>query len=419
MVVPHLDVHAFAAIPSRLARDLRPHVGRAVEGVLGAQTEDEPAGVSGHGTVREVVEQALRHFYDLVEDPRPVVWERVAGHYAELGRRLADDPPSVDRMHQLMFRSARALWHTLDALVTVDFDETMLGLIAEAQFGFIEACSTALSQGYRSQQPEDPELRRQRRRKLLELLTADQRPEESVVGELAKQAGWPLPKAAAVAVLRPRDGYDMAQSLMVPEEMLVGSANGPFLLIPDPDGPGRDRLLRPLLRDWIVAVGPTMSPMRAAESLRWAKDAMTLAIRGVIADDDVIVSTDHVPTLVIFHAEGLIGSAADARLAPLSEVPTTHRERLLETLLALLESKFNATEAALRLHVHPQTVRYRARQLEQLFGEELRDPRGCLELEMILHARLAGTRPRPSSATPPAARGTARDRGAGAVPALS
>lgn len=56
------------------------------------------------------------------------------------------------------------------------------------------------------------------------------------------------------------------------------------------------------------------------------------------------------------------------------------------TLLAWLEGG-GAPEAAKALSVHPQTVRYRMRQLEKLFGTGLRDPRTRFELEMALRSR--------------------------------
>jgi hypothetical protein len=37
--------------------------------------------------------------------------------------------------------------------------------------------------------------------------------------------------------------------------------------------------------------------------------------------------------------------------------------------------------------VHPQTVRYRLRQLEDLFGDQLLDPDLRFELEIVLRAR--------------------------------
>jgi DNA-binding PucR family transcriptional regulator len=37
--------------------------------------------------------------------------------------------------------------------------------------------------------------------------------------------------------------------------------------------------------------------------------------------------------------------------------------------------------------VHPQTIRYRVRRLEELFGDRLYDPDTRLELELALRAR--------------------------------
>ena len=46
---------------------------------------------------------------------------------------------------------------------------------------------------------------------------------------------------------------------------------------------------------------------------------------------------------------------------------------------------------AQRIHVHPQTVRYRLRQIQELFGDQLRDPDRRFELQLALRIRtLAG-----------------------------
>jgi DNA-binding PucR family transcriptional regulator len=42
---------------------------------------------------------------------------------------------------------------------------------------------------------------------------------------------------------------------------------------------------------------------------------------------------------------------------------------------------------ARRLGVHPQTVRYRLRQLEELFGDALNAPDARFELELALRGR--------------------------------
>ena len=67
------------------------------------------------------------------------------------------------------------------------------------------------------------------------------------------------------------------------------------------------------------------------------------------------------------------------------------QETLSETLLAWLQSGGNAREVARRLHIHPQTARYRLRQLQLLFGDALDEPDARFELEIALRAeRLLG-----------------------------
>jgi hypothetical protein len=58
--------------------------------------------------------------------------------------------------------------------------------------------------------------------------------------------------------------------------------------------------------------------------------------------------------------------------------------------------------AAGQLHVHPQTVRYRLRQIQDLFGPVLAEPGGRFELEVALRARgLLRARPVPPQPAPP------------------
>jgi DNA-binding PucR family transcriptional regulator len=42
---------------------------------------------------------------------------------------------------------------------------------------------------------------------------------------------------------------------------------------------------------------------------------------------------------------------------------------------------------AQQIHVHPQTVRYRLRQIQELFGDQLRDPDLRFELQLALRVR--------------------------------
>ncbi|MGZ6734182.1 MAG: PucR family transcriptional regulator [Nocardioides sp.] len=75
-----------------------------------------------------------------------------------------------------------------------------------------------------------------------------------------------------------------------------------------------------------------------------------------------------------------------ARTELVTEVyrPLTERPALVETLTAYLESRSNLEAAARRLFVHPNTVRYRIRQIAELTGLSPSEPRDAFALATAL-----------------------------------
>ncbi|HEY1134286.1 MAG TPA: helix-turn-helix domain-containing protein [Nocardioides sp.] len=73
-------------------------------------------------------------------------------------------------------------------------------------------------------------------------------------------------------------------------------------------------------------------------------------------------------------------------LSPLLAETPNSREILSEILLAWLESRDSAPAIAARLGVHAQTVRYRRKRINELFGEDLHDPEFVVSLTMVLKA---------------------------------
>jgi DNA-binding PucR family transcriptional regulator len=171
--------------------------------------------------------------------------------------------------------------------------------------------------------------------------------------------------------------------------------------MPDPDGPGRRRLLEDGLSRWpptegsdpavgcLAAIGPAVPLARAGASLRWARRALTLAHRDQDrrSSDAIIRCDEQLPALVLLADAELARLHSSQVLAPLRGLRPDQADRLAETLLAWLESADNAGLAASRLHVHPQTVRYRLRQLTELFGEGLTDPDARFALQVALRVR--------------------------------
>ena len=78
---------------------------------------------------------------------------------------------------------------------------------------------------------------------------------------------------------------------------------------------------------------------------------------------------------------------AERALAPLDALTPNAAARMTATLGAWLDAGGNVAEAARAIHVHPQTLRYRLRQLEELLGPALTEPDGRLTLAIAVRVR--------------------------------
>ncbi|WP_030756773.1 MULTISPECIES: PucR family transcriptional regulator [unclassified Streptomyces] len=222
------------------------------------------------------------------------------------------------------------------------------------------------------------------RQDLFKTLTDDRDASEMSLSELAEAAGWPLP--LAVRAIVPATPGETQQLAAVLDHCLVGMFAGrPCLLVPSPE-PDNRAPLEHLLRGRFAAVGHAVPLRDTASSLRWALRLAALTpVRPGVEARPVFVD-DHLSTLLLLQDEPLAHALAARWLRPLADLTPRQSERLEVTLLAWLEGG-GAPEAAKALSVHPQTVRYRMRQLEKLFGTGLRDPRTRFELEMALRSR--------------------------------
>nr|WP_240982533.1 helix-turn-helix domain-containing protein [Streptomyces sp. S3(2020)] len=203
-------------------------------------------------------------------------------------------------------------------------------------------------------------------------------------GPIAPPAGMRPPAALSGA---DAIGPPSARGPIVPPEFLARFDVRPaVLVVPDPEGPGRARAVAGALQGRRAAMGPTVALHEGARSLRWACEALDLMRRGVLPDTELLRCQDHLATLLLLRDEALVDAMAERRLRPLEQVRPPQRERLAETLLSWLNSGHNASEVAVRLAVHPQTVRYRMRQLDELFGGQLHDPTAQFEMQLALRA---------------------------------
>lgn len=339
----------------------------------------------------DVIELAVTYligqFVELINDASAPM-EEILDFFYGVGYGEAAEGRSLDTMQKAIRLGARVAVRRLTEaadLADPDLPAEVYGGITGAIFPYLELIMSQAAKGHAHALAKSMDRPATARRKLADLLLSDSAPQDEV-RDLARRAGWQVPRTVAVVALEPHD----RQAPGLPAEVLSGLHRPePCLIVPDPEGPGRRQMLDSALRDRTAALGPTVAPAELGASQQWARQALELAQRGILPGGRLLAVTEHMPTLVILRQRDLVGRVGARRLKPLTKARPGQRRHLAETLLACLECGFNATLVATHLHLHPQTVRYRLRQLKDLFGDSMYDPSLRLELQMVLHAWLA------------------------------
>jgi hypothetical protein len=288
-----------------------------------------------------------------------LAWRRLA----EIGQRASIPPPA-------MYELAEAGFSFLD------------GLVDESVRGYAEAAAREAGERLRLQRKLTQAIVRER-------TTGDADGAATPLADLAAHAariGWTVPDRVAIGVLQ-RPARECVPPAAGGDVLVDMESEQPLIVVPDPLLAGRPEQLRRSMAGWTGALGPAVPLAGAAKSLRWAKAAMELMDRGLLPSEGFLHCTEHTQAMVLLPPEELMDELAARCLAPLAGCGPTQGRRLAETLLAWLETRGGAPEVAARLGVHPQTVRYRMRQIRELWGEEVDDPDRRFEMELVLRSR--------------------------------
>jgi hypothetical protein len=408
------------ALPTDLVAVLEPELPGVADEIIAEIGASVPAyarpleGAFGRG-VRVGVDEALHQFLALVGDAdaehvqgdapadRGQGDERALGRgravYRALGRGEWREGRSLDALLAAYRVGARVAWRRLAAAGTAaGVEPATMNLLAEAIFAYIDELSGESVEGYAQAQAEAAGERQRRRQRLLELLVTDPTATTAARRQAAAEAEWTLPARAAVVVvagdatrLAGRIGPDALGGTVGEvgrsDAGLLGTAG--CVVVPDAEGPRRSALLDAALRGRPAAVGPAVELADLPDTFRWARAALALGPEAPVRVDDRLAE-------LLLAADPLLAARLRARcLAPLDGVPERSRERLAETLAAWLDEQANAVAVARRLHVHPQTVRYRLAQLRERFGEALDDAEVRFELQVALRAAPTVAEPEP------------------------
>ncbi len=376
-------------IPRQLATLLRPELDSLAEEIITeirrniseyARPIDGPYGQA----LRVGVGMAITAFVDQLAGPT-IGREHRDDVCRKLGQNEEREGRSMDTLQAAYRVGGRVAWQRIMKVGRRNnFSSTTMSQLADALFGYLDELASLSLAGYTEARARSAEAVQEWRRRLLHLILECASVPDNAIGELAALARWRVP--AEVTLVAATSGAAAVRPLLDEDILIEARGAEPYLLVPGPMTPARLRGLRAALPGERLAVGVTV-PLRAAvDSLRWARQALNMAVLGVFGPGKIVNCADHLPTVLLLSDAALIEEISKRQLAALDGLTSKQRTRLLETLGAWLRTRGSAAEIAEQLNVHPQTVRYRMRQLEKTFGAQLDDPDERFALELVLRA---------------------------------
>ncbi|MDT9687582.1 helix-turn-helix domain-containing protein [Streptomyces sp. P9(2023)] len=335
---------------------------------------------------------AIRHALELFVEQMTTGSDRpsaIPEMFRDFGRGEVAHGRSLDSLQGIYRLGVRLSWRRMAEIgQQAEIPSSAMYELAESAFEYLDVIVAQSVRGYAEAIARQAGERLRLQRLLVDLLLAEHRSDPSAfLADRAADVGWELPEKVAVAVLL-RPAVEAVAPAVGDEVLFDMEGERPRLVVPDPDAPGRTELLHRAVAGWSGAIGPSVPVTEAATSLRWAEAAVGMIEQGLLPRGRLLQCSEHVEALVLLPASELIDDLARRRLAQLDDSGgPAHAHRLAETLLAWLETRGGAPEVAARLGVHPQTVRYRLRQLRELWGADLDDPDRRFELELVLRTR--------------------------------
>jgi PucR C-terminal helix-turn-helix domain len=397
-----------APLPPRLARIMRPELPSLAEEIVAEIRRAIPEyarpldGPYGH-VLRISVEHSLSAFVDRVAAPpgtpagMPAVNDGSAGTARMLGQYEAHEGRSMDSLQAAYRIGGQVAWRrVMKVAPRHDISSAVMSRLADALFVYLDELAALSLEGYLEARARPIPAMDDRRRRLLHRLVDEPGCD---VAEAAEAAGWTVPAEVTLVAVEPEARCVWTA---LDEDVLADlECAAPHLLMPGPLTAARRTMLDAAVPGRRVAVGLTMPPAQAADSLRWARQALSLALDGVFDDEPVVLCEENLVTLWLLSDPALVEQLTRRLLGILDGMTPGQQDRLTETLRTWLVTRGTAAEIAELLHIHPQTVRYRMRKIEQTFGEELEDPEARFGIEVALRAAfLRSRRPSPGPRRP-------------------
>jgi len=385
-----LPGHDGAPIPPQLARLMWAEVDGVIEDTVAEVRRtipdyDRPENSAYDQILRLGAEKLLRAYIEQITDPDAPMADRDETCRA-LGHFEAVEGRSLDHL-QAAFRTAfQIAWRRTSVVAErEEIPAPLVSSMVESMLVYMDEAIAQARRGHRQALEHADLRRREQRRDLLNLILQRPAVVPAAVEELAKEASWwPLPTEITMVALHPDAPRTL--SALDPDVLLDMDAPEPCLLVPGELDRSRMAMLHAALAEASSVLGLTVSLENATHSLRWARRVLALAEQGIIRDGSLISCEEHLMTMWLLNDVPLIEELARRHLAPLADMTDGHRQKLTETLTEWVTTRGSAVEIGERMNVHPQTVRYRLRQLESYLGDRLSDPATRFSYDVTLRA---------------------------------
>jgi hypothetical protein len=384
--------------PAELAAIMRPELDDLAREIIAEIRSRIPEyarpmdGPYGH-VLQVAVRRALAAFFDWVADPA-APRDRRDQLCRRLGQYEAQEGRSLDSLQAAYRIGVQVTWRRVMNLgLRSGAPSAVMSWLADAGLAYMDELASLSLQGYLEAKAQSRRSQQDWRKRLLRLILETPPAPARAITDLAEIAGWVVPDEVTLVAIEP--GPDCL--LELPDDALQDlGCPQPHVLFTGSVGRSSSEALAASFAGRRSAVGLSVPLAEAANSLRWARRALALAKDGIIDADSVTFCEDYLVELWLLADEPLIDQLARRRLGAVADLGAAQQRRLAETLSAWLETSGTAPAMAERLCVHPQTVRYRMRNLERALGGQLSNPDSRFAVEAVLRAtrlrdRAAGT----------------------------
>ncbi|WP_162251013.1 helix-turn-helix domain-containing protein [Nocardioides sp. Root140] len=386
-VDPGQPVTISAVQLARLFRPMMPSLVSEIVATIHGQIDRYGQSTTGrrHQLIEFAVSSAINEFLENLENPT-MTGRRADELFRRMGHGEAMDGHPLEAMQTAFRLATQESWEYLRSFaIENQLSAAALANLGDALFAHIDHLAEQARLGHVGALKALDRDQGVATSRLLEgLLRGDGTAE---LEHQASLAGWELPNEVVVLSVQTQRNADALSLDDLTPWCLVGSDPTGRVLVTARDCSDevltrldKEPLVKAIAISWPVAI------TEARSAYRWATRAVRLALRGVIPSERVIRCEDH-RTQLWLHAEPTLRQQLCQELLPplLAETPNS-REILSETLLVWLETRDSAPAIAAKLGVHPQTVRYRWKRINELFGEDLHDPDFVTTMTMLLKA---------------------------------